>query len=411
MFHGWKILGTVLVTQAFSAGMFIYGFGVLQIPIAEEFGVSRSAVSLTISASMLLGALVAPWVGRLLDRGPIRRVMLLAAVITTLGYIAMALVPSLLAVLGLYTVASAVGLQGMGNIPTSKLMGSWFRRQRGRALGLAALGTSIGGLLAPPMLAEGVVRYGWRATVGGASAAALLILVVPIATMIHDHPRDLGLQPDGAAESPTQRPGFSSASAWPASRLLREPGFLSFAVVLGILMAMNGALIAHLPPIAMELGLAPTPAAALVSILSVAAIVGKLVFGFAADHVDHRLLLAAAVALVMTFVGLLASEPPAHWLAASAVLPGLALGGILPLWGAILSDYYGSESMAGAMGLMMPMMVGIQIAAMQLLPWVYDQTGSYQPAFRVMLGAFVVVALAMTRLRPPAPSLRPGDGL
>jgi hypothetical protein len=62
------------------------------------------------------------------------------------------------------------------------------------------------------------------------------------------------------------------------------------------------------------------------------------------------------------------------------------------------------------MGLMMPMMVTVQIAAMQLLPWVYDQSGSYQPAFRFMLGAFVVVAAAMTMLRPPALEPQTGKG-
>lgn len=245
---------------------------------------------------------------------------------------------------------------------------------------------------------------------GGAAIGGLLVLAVPIATMIRDHPRDLGLHPDGMTDSPVGGPGASSSSSWTASRLLREPGFLALAVVFGILMATNGALIAHLPPIAMELGLAPTSAAGLVSILSVAAIAGKLLFGFAADHVDRRLLLAGASALVATFVGVLASEPPAGWLAASVLLPGLALGGILPLWGAILCDYYGTESMAGAMGLMMPMMVTVQIAAMQLLPWVYDQSGSYQSAFRIMLGAFVIAAAAMMKLRPPAPEPQAGDG-
>ena len=44
IFHGWKILGTVILTQALASGMFIYGFGVLQVPIAEDFGVPRATV-------------------------------------------------------------------------------------------------------------------------------------------------------------------------------------------------------------------------------------------------------------------------------------------------------------------------------------------------------------------------------
>jgi len=401
LFHGWKILATMLLTQACSAGMFVYGFGVIQVPIAEEFGVSRSAVSLTVSGGMLCGAILAPGMGRAIDRGPIRRVMLVCAALMALGYVSMSLAQSLPLVLVLYALSSAVAIQGLGNLVASKLMGSWFDRYRGRTLGGVALGTSIGGLLLPPMLAEGVTRFGWRATMAVAASTIFVLVCVPILSTIRDHPRDLGLHPDGAQDAPSVGSLGRETLVWSTAALLREPGFLSLAIVLGVMMATTGSLIAHLPPIAMELGLAPTPAAALLSILSVAAIVGKLVFGFAAERVDKRLLLLLASALLAGFVSLLASEPPPAWLAAGAVLPGLALGGILPLWGAILGDYYGNESMAGAMGLMMPVTVAAQIAAMQLVPWVYDQYGSYTPAFRIMLFAFVLVLLAMTRLRRP----------
>lgn len=401
-FHGWKILATMLVTQALTAGMFIYGFGVLQLPIAEEFGVSRSAVSLTVSTAMFLGAVLAPFIGRLLDTGPIRRVMLGCAVIMTICYVAMALAPSLAAVLVLYAFGSAVGLQGMGNLVASKLMGNWFHEQRGRALGLVALGTSMGGLVVPPVLAAGVSLYGWRPTIALAAITTLGTSLAPILLTIRDHPEDLGLHPDGASAAPSQDGSEARGRNWSPGRLLREPGFLLLALVLGVMMSATGALIAHLPPIGMQLGLGVGPAAGLLSILSLAALVGKVTFGFAADYVDRRILLAIAIVLLAGFVLLLSFEPPPRWLALGAVLPGLALGGILPLWGAILADFYGNESMAGAMGLMMPITVVGQIATMQLVPWVYDRYGSYTLAFDVMLVAFVVALIATAILRRPA---------
>ena len=44
MFHGWKIVGLSLLTQALQAGLLIYSFGTMAVAIEAEFGVSRTEV-------------------------------------------------------------------------------------------------------------------------------------------------------------------------------------------------------------------------------------------------------------------------------------------------------------------------------------------------------------------------------
>ena len=403
VFAGWKVLAAAVVSQALASGMFAYGFGVLQVPIAEAYGVPRATVTWGLSGAMALGAVLAPLLGRGFDRRSIRGIMLASGLAAMAGYFAMAAAGPLPAVVVLYAVASAVGIQGMGNLAASKLVANWFVLRRGRALGIAAMGTSIGGLVAPPLLAEGIARWGWRPTVAVGGAVLGVVSVIAILGWIRDSPRALGLWPDGAAHAPAAPPGPVRAVA--TSDLLRDRAFWSLTLIVAVLFATTGSLIANLPPMAQELGLEATPAAGLVSILSVAAIAGKLAFGIAAERVDKRLLLAITIALLGAFVVLMQTRPAPPLLALGALLPGIALGGVLPLWGALLADYWGSEGLGTAMGTMAPFATGIQVVTIQLVPWCFDHYGTYAPVFGGYL-ALLALAFVAIALLPRGPAAR-----
>ena len=116
-FYGWWIVSAVFVAQAISSGLATYSFGLFQLPIAEEFGVSRSVVSFGMLGSMLLAAILGPIMGRALDRGSVRRLMLLAGAVMAGCYLALAYVGSI-ALLGLFfVVGTAAGQMGLGPCP------------------------------------------------------------------------------------------------------------------------------------------------------------------------------------------------------------------------------------------------------------------------------------------------------
>ena len=403
--HRYKILATVMLTQMSAAGLFVYSFSVLQLPIAEEFGAPRSFVSLTVSGAMALGALIAPFAGRAIDRGPIRNVMLFGATALAAGFAAAAASSSLITVLVLYALASAVGIQCMGNLPGAKLVTSWFGRSRGRALGLGALGTSLGGLLAPPAMAAAVASFGWRAAIGGGGALSLLLLGPAILSWIRDAPTEAGRGTQEESGNGVEHDGHGGqASETPKHPLLGDRGFWCLAVVVGTINGITAAVISHLVPIAVEQGIEARAAAGLLSLLSLAAIAGKLTFSAIADRIDERWLMAATLGLLGCFVALLTGDPGPRMLAGAALLPGFALGGGLPLWGKAAGSYFGVGSMGRAMGSMTPVIVTFQIGAVQLLPGVYDRHDSYAPAYWVLLCLVAVALLALLTLRRPEPA-------
>ena len=70
MFHGWRVLGVTVATQMVQAGLLIYGFGVIILPFATEFGVPRQTLML---GSTLLTVAVVPSLFAVLQRLEERR--------------------------------------------------------------------------------------------------------------------------------------------------------------------------------------------------------------------------------------------------------------------------------------------------------------------------------------------------
>ncbi len=400
VFYGWRVVGTVFTTQAIGAGLSTYSFGLFQVPVSEEFGVSRSTVQSAMAATMLVGAFFGPWIGRMLDRRPNRSVMLAAGLVLSLCFLSIGVAPSLPLIGLLFVLGAAVGMNGLGPLAASKLVATWFHRARGRALGISSVGTSAGGLVAPPLLALAIAAWGWRgaAVAGGIAVAAIALPLV--AWTIRDRPADLGLHPDGDAEPPPAPPD-GSASHWPIGELLRNRNYWIITLVIGTIFACVNGLITNLPPLAAELGAPAEQAALLISLMALFGVIGKLGFGAFADRVDKRLLMWTGMATLASFLVITLSSPSPLLLTAGCCALGVALGGALPLWGALIADCFGSQSFGEVMGWMNPCMMPLNLVGTMLLPWCYDTFGAYDPAIQGCLVALGLAAVLLAFLRVP----------
>lgn len=82
--YAWLIVVVTFVTLITTAG-FRATPGVLIVPLQQEFGWSRSTISLGISIGLLIYGLTAPFSAALMDRFGVRRVMLIALVTIAAG--------------------------------------------------------------------------------------------------------------------------------------------------------------------------------------------------------------------------------------------------------------------------------------------------------------------------------------
>src|SRR3954454_15675322 len=92
IFYGWWIVLVAAVGLSMSYGPIVsFTFGVFFKPLSQEFGWSRSQVSLAFSLSLLVLSLVLPVIGRLVDRFGARKVIVPSVLLFGLGLMSFAL--------------------------------------------------------------------------------------------------------------------------------------------------------------------------------------------------------------------------------------------------------------------------------------------------------------------------------
>jgi sugar phosphate permease len=317
------------------------------------------------------------------------------------GMIGIASTHSLALMGALILLAIAPGANAIGSLTASTLAARWFSRQRGKALGVTSVATSMGGFCIVPLIAFNIDHFGWRDALllqGGIIIAVAIALTL---WLVHGRPQDIGLQPDGdetAAGAATA--AGSDVKQWTFKALAREPDFWQIALCVGILFGISQALLASMVPYATDIGIGLAEATLLVSALSISSVFGKLVIGAVADHADKRWLLMIVIVCTIGQLLLLIGKFDFTVLLVCCLLAGFAMGGELPLWGALVAERFGARSFGAVMGLMNPLIMLCNLGAVFAIGRAFDTFGNYDAAFLGFIGAAVVSAILALRLKP-----------
>lgn len=408
MFYGWRIVAVAVLAMALSNGLTSYSYGLLVLPVGAEFGASRMQMMWGLTASSLTAVLISPLVGSLMDRRSARVLFSVGAFCIAAGLGLIAASRNVWEFVVVYGLLMSVGVALLGPIGTNTLVTRWFSRLRGRALALTALGSSLGGLLMPPLLQILIDSYGWRTACLGLAGLALLLMLPPAWLVVRSRPSDLGLHPDGGAEDAPEPGAISHPQEARLPSLMTDAAFWRIALAVGALMATFTVILANLVPFAVGHGVAAGQAAFLVSTISVAGICGKLLFSVFADHIDLKWSLLVALGMLGLPLAVLVHFNDYWVMMLAAVSVGLASGGFLPAWGALLARIFGPAIFGRVMGRMQPIAIVMVMLAMPMSGHLFDLTGSYSATFLTMAGlaalAFVVLLPLRVEARTAAPA-------
>ena len=391
MFYGWVLAGVAFLVLMLSNGAIMYSYSVVAVPIGIEFDASRTAMMLGITVMTLCGGLVSPWFGSLVDRWSLKGMMLLGALGMSFGYIILSFTTATWQVPLVYGAFMMLGTNLLGPLTTSTLLARWFTKKRGMALGIAAVGTSVGGFVFPPLIQGLIDQHEWR-TALRYLGVGLLVVAVPAVLLVVNSPQLKGLHADGAPMDPDFVPPATTPVSF--GSLLKNRNFILIAIVMSFLFATYTGVMSNMVPFAMGRGLTADEGAFLISALAVAGIVGKLVFGAVADKVDLRWGLGTSMALVIASMLVFAYFQGLTALMVGSILIGLAAGGMLPVWGALLAVLFGSTNYGRVMGMMNPVIMPLTLAGAPLAGFIFDTTGAYTGAF-LTFAASLCVGIAL----------------
>lgn len=409
VFYGWIVLGCLCLAGFARQGPAVATLSVFVEPLTREFAWSRTALSGAVSLGGVLAAVVAPWIGPVLDRQGSRLVLCAAVLINGIALMLLSLTPSLLVFYLLFCLARMIwaapydlGIYGALN--------NWFIRRRAFASSVATLAQQFG-LVAMPLIAQlAMLQHGWRAGWLAIGTLTLAVGFVPTRLLLARRPEDLGLLPDGVAARPegaglAPAPAVHVAAAEPAYSRHQALGTASFWLLLtytALVYPVQAGVSLHQAPYLIERGIDPTVAAAIVSTFSLMSAAATIVCGLLPRAVPMRYWLAATGFILTLSVLLLLAVKTAPQGFAAAGAFGFAIGAVLTLLPVAWADYFGRTHYGAIRGIALSAQVLAQATGPLLSGILRDLTGNYAMSLRCFAALAGLSVLAALLARHPA---------
>ncbi len=228
----------LVATRLIGWGTTFYSPSVLMQALDRDLGLNAEIVFGGITILLVTGALVAPAIGRVLDREGTRRSMCVGAIICALGFAVLSMAQGPISYLASWFVIGighAMSLANVGNVAVAQLMGERTRR----VIGLMMLVTGLSSSLFWPLTAILMDAFGWRATLL-VFAAMQLFIVLPIYAAVprfHGHPvpAAAGTAPASSLETGRVEPGKRRMAFWLTAFAFSASGLVSWGLPLHLI--------------------------------------------------------------------------------------------------------------------------------------------------------------------------------
>lgn len=275
--RGWKPLAAALVGTACGASPVPFSSMPVVIgPIHDATGWDFKAISIGVTIYGVIAALMAPYIGSLADRYGVRKVALTSLFLFGVVFASMWIVPDNIWLFWAFWVV--VGVIGIGSTPVtwSRAVSVWFDRNRGLALGLMLIGTSVAGIVVPLIAHWAVSAGGWRAAYP-ALALLPLCIALPIGLLWFREPRPEE-RPQALADASGALVGHTLAQA------ARELRFWALIASIAVISVAYGGAHIHMSQMMQLHGFSKMESDATIAIVALGILAGRVIVGLLFDR-------------------------------------------------------------------------------------------------------------------------------
>lgn len=342
--YGWVIVATSALGLFSCFGLARYAYSMLLPGMQADLGLTYDRMGFIGTANFvgyLVSVLAAP---RLMGRLRPRRMAVIGLSLISFGMMGIGLSSGFLPILLLYAL---VGIgSGFTNIPLMALVTYWFRsEQRGKAAGLVIAGNGIGIILAGfliPALNRSFGAAGWRS--GWVVLGAICLGVAACAaTLLRNHPSEMGLEPVGKPMEPSPEQFIHREHKGDGKILLRL-GLLY--MVFGMTFMVYGTFI--VTTMVKEYGLSEAKAGMYWSWVGLFSFFSGIGFGTLSDRIGRKRGLALVFAVQTSAYLLAGIKAGTGGLILSLILYGSAVFAIPAIMAAAVGEYLGLNRASSA---------------------------------------------------------------
>ena len=394
-FYGYRIVVAGSVIQMMHLGC-VFTFGVLFPEFESEFGWSRALISGATSLNFLLLGIFGVLMGLATDRYGPRIVLTVCGVLFTGGFLMMSQMTEIWELYLYYGFIAGVGMAAH-DISTLTTVTRWFVKYRGLMSGFVKSGAGIGQVVIPPIAAFLLINYGWRTACLVVGTGAFFIIVIA-AQFFRRDPESLGLQPLGKKrqrniEIKDAESGFSLREALTQ----REFWILCFSKFSDMFCLFT--VVVHIVPHGMDQGLSQGMAVAVLSTIGASSIFGRIILGAVFDHIGAWRSLFICFSLLLIGLILIQTSNDPKLLFLFAPIYGIGHGGFFAVAAPSVGHYFGLKSHGLIFGAVIFIgTLGGTIGPL-LTGFIFDFTGSYDIAFRILTGFSICGLLLAIWLR------------
>jgi MFS family permease len=362
----------------------IYSLSALIPALQAEFGWSRAEIAFAYTIANLTLLAGSAFAGHAADRYGARLVGTLALTAFGLAVLALPLFVHDLTTFYLAYFLLSLGGVGATSVVLLRPVLERFDRQRGIACGIANSGAGLAAFTLPQLTVLCLTTGAWQAPY--LALGLLVLLSVPIILYLW--------RPEAGPRDREARAAIAEAYGPSLREVLHTRQFIIMSLVcLGAGAATTGLLV-HLVPLFTDLGGTLESAAALASLLGLAAAIGRFGAGFALDW--WRSPLVGLLLFGSATVGLVLLRAfDAEFAVIAMLLCGLVIGAESDLFAYFCTRYFGTRSLGAIYGWMYGMISLGGAFGPFGMGLMRDRLGDYDLALGLLAGTFGLMALAM----------------
>ena len=403
----WRTLAGCGVLALFGVSA-LYGstFGLFLLPLQQNLGWSRGEIAFSLTLSTLFTPLVAPLTGWVIDKVPLRPLILTGVLLQSANFAAFSFMDGSVWFYYGLCLLLMITAAGASLLSLAKLVQGWFDKSMGRALGLLFACGAVGAIIHPLWTQAVITHFGWRQAFLVMSALSLLMCGMAALLLVRERvPR--------SASTLTPLPSQVSAETQSVSSNVNSPqsmaAFLQDSIwwklaLFNMLFALGvGAIFMHFAALLQDRGATPGQAALAMSLVGLGGLLGNVLAGWLVDRMPAARL-AVIVMVAPMIATLIIYAGGGLWVSiAAAGLLGLCSGGDNSVSILLARRYFSAETFGRASATQMVAMA----AGGGVSPWiaglVHDRTGNYDIALLMAAACMGGAALAAAWL----PEFRP----
>lgn len=399
-----------MVVMAAACGMtlqltYLYSTGIVIPGLEREYGWTRAEISSGNMMIAVVGVILAPFVGRAIDRAGPRRIALIGAPLFCVGLGALSLATASIwswwLLWGLLALIATLITPAVWTAAVSSL----FRASRGFALAMAMTGTGLGAIIVPLVASRLFAAGGWRMVYLG-MAGGWAVVVLPIVYFLFHAARDRERQgrPAPAAID------LAAHERLPAGRAMASARYIKLAIASCAITLVGIATVANIVPILAGYGVDQKRAAGVASLIGIGSISGRFIGGYLLDRINGNAVAGGFVALPILSMLLLLGFPGSIGAASAAtIILGLAVGVEYDAVAYLIARHFGIATFGTLFGTLTGTLVLMGGIGPLIASAVYDATGSYAPALWGFIPVCILSSILFLTLGP-YPASTDGSG-